>query len=173
MSLAGLQHARLPCPSLSPRVCSNSCLLCWWCHPTISSSVSPFDSCPQSFFQWVSSSHQVAKVLELQIQPQSFQWIFRILLPDKDYYKLMVSERIMEKRKRYCHLCHLLMASVASAETMSFYPKPNHQVPSLTMGTCNKAKGSAHWKPGKLTKFELKFIIRLSMKNSLLRKLRE
>ena len=32
----GLQHARLPCPSLIPRACSNSCPLSWWCHPTIS-----------------------------------------------------------------------------------------------------------------------------------------
>ena len=31
----GLQHARLPCPSLSPRACSNSCPSSWWCHPTI------------------------------------------------------------------------------------------------------------------------------------------
>ena len=45
----GLQHARLPCPSLSPGVCSNSCQLSRWCHPTISSSVVPFSSCPQSF----------------------------------------------------------------------------------------------------------------------------
>ena len=44
----GLQHARLPCPSLSPRACSNSCPLSWWCHKTISSSVIPF-SCLQSF----------------------------------------------------------------------------------------------------------------------------
>ena len=44
-----LQHARLPCPSLSPRVCSNSCPLSQWCHPTISSSVAPFSSCCQSF----------------------------------------------------------------------------------------------------------------------------
>ena len=40
---------RLPCPSLSPRVCSNSCPLGWWCHPTISSSVTLFSSCPQPF----------------------------------------------------------------------------------------------------------------------------
>ena len=46
--LHGMQHAKLPCPSLSPRVCSNSCPLSWWCHPTISSSVASF-SCPQSF----------------------------------------------------------------------------------------------------------------------------
>ena len=45
----GLQHARLPCPSQSPGVCSNSCLLSQWCHPTISSSVVPFCSCIQSF----------------------------------------------------------------------------------------------------------------------------
>ena len=45
----GLQHARLPCPSLSPRVCSNSCPLSRWRHPIISSSVLPFSSCPQSF----------------------------------------------------------------------------------------------------------------------------
>ena len=45
----GLQHTRLPCPSLSPRVCSNSCPLSQWCHPTSSSSVTPFSSCLQSF----------------------------------------------------------------------------------------------------------------------------
>ena len=45
----GLQHARLPCPSPSPRACSNSCPLSQWCHPTISSSVDPFSSCLQSF----------------------------------------------------------------------------------------------------------------------------
>ena len=44
-----LQHPRLPCPSLSPRVCSNSCPLTWWRHPTISSSVTHLTSCPQSF----------------------------------------------------------------------------------------------------------------------------
>ena len=44
-----LQHTRLPCPSLSSGVCSNSCPLSQWCHPTISSSVTPFSSCPQSF----------------------------------------------------------------------------------------------------------------------------
>ena len=60
---SGLQHTTLPCPSPSPRVCLNSCLFSQWCHPIISSSVIPF-SCPQSFPAWVSSSHQVARVLE-------------------------------------------------------------------------------------------------------------
>ena len=44
----GLQHIRPPCPSSTPRVCSKSCPLSRWCHPTISSSVTRF-SCPQSF----------------------------------------------------------------------------------------------------------------------------
>ena len=42
----GLQHARIPCPSPTPRTCSDSCQ---WCHPNISSSVVPFSSCLQSF----------------------------------------------------------------------------------------------------------------------------
>ena len=82
----GLQHARLPCPSPNPRAYSNSCPLSQWCHPTISSSVSPS---PPTFnlsqhlglFHWVSSLHQVAKVLEFQRQHQSFQWIFRTGIP--------------------------------------------------------------------------------------------
>ena len=60
----GLQHARIPCPSPTPRAYSNWCLSQWW-HPTISSSVVSFSSCLQSFpasgsFQWVNSLHQVA-----------------------------------------------------------------------------------------------------------------
>ena len=44
----GLQHARLPCPSPTPGVYSNSSPLSWWCHTTISSSVVPFSFCLQS-----------------------------------------------------------------------------------------------------------------------------
>ena len=79
----GLQHAKLLCPLLSPWVYSNSCPLSWWCYLAISSSVTCFPfafslSQYQGLFQWVSSSHQVAKVLELQLQHQSFQWIFKV-----------------------------------------------------------------------------------------------
>ena len=74
------QHARPPCPSPTPRVHSNPCLSSWRCHPTIPSSVIPFSSClnlsqHQGLFPLVSFSHQVAKVLEFQLQHQSFQWI--------------------------------------------------------------------------------------------------
>ena len=77
-----LQHTRLPCPIPTPGAWANSCPSSQWCHPTISSSVIPVSSGLQSFltsgffFQWVSSSHQVAKVLELQ--HQSFEWIFKV-----------------------------------------------------------------------------------------------
>ena len=47
--LRGLQHARLPSPSPSPRVCWNSCPLSQWCNPTISFSIVPFSSYLQSF----------------------------------------------------------------------------------------------------------------------------
>ena len=71
------QQARLPCPSATPGVHQNPCQLSRWCHPTISSSVVPFFSCLPSIF-WpsgsfpVSPSQQVAKVLEFQLQHQSF-----------------------------------------------------------------------------------------------------
>ena len=77
----GLQHARLPCPSLSPEVCTNSCLLNQWFHSVISSSVTPFSSCPQSFlasrsFTMSRPFTSGGKVLELQHQP--FQLTFRV-----------------------------------------------------------------------------------------------
>ena len=67
----GLQHTRLPCPSPTPKACSNSCPFSRWCQPTISSLSSPSPlafslSQHQGLFQWVSSLHQVAKVLEFQ-----------------------------------------------------------------------------------------------------------
>ena len=78
----GVQHTRLPCPSPTPRACSNSCPMSQWCHqpsrPLLSTSPPAFNlSQHQGLFQCVSSSHQVAKVLEFQLQHQSFQWIFR------------------------------------------------------------------------------------------------
>ena len=91
----GLQHARPPCPSLSPRVCSNSCPLSQWCHPTISSSAICFSFCLQSFpasesFPVSQLSHQVAKVLELQLQYPSFQWILEGLISFRiDWFVLL------------------------------------------------------------------------------------
>ena len=77
-----LQHASLPCPSLSPGVCSN------YVH-RVGDAIQPsYPLLPpsppalklsqhQRLFQWVRASFQVAKILELQFQHQSLQWIFR------------------------------------------------------------------------------------------------
>ena len=74
-----LQHTRLPCPSPTPGVYPNSWPLSRWCHPTISSSVIPFSSCPQSFP--ASGSFQMSQFLAsggqrigVSAQHQSFQW---------------------------------------------------------------------------------------------------
>ena len=63
LQLCGLQHARLPCTSPSPRACSNSCPLSLWCHQTISSSVVPSSSSLQSF--WASGSFPMSHFFAL------------------------------------------------------------------------------------------------------------
>ena len=76
----GLQHARLSCPPLSPGVCSNSCPLSQWCHPTISSSVAPFSSFTQSFVASGSFSSESA----LRIRWPKY-WNFSIS-PSNEYF---------------------------------------------------------------------------------------
>ena len=81
----GRQHVRLPCPSLlAPGVCLNSCPLSRWCHPTISSSVTLFSSCPQSFPVSVFSNE-----LTLHIRwPKYWSFSFSIS-PSKEYSGLI------------------------------------------------------------------------------------
>ena len=83
-----LQHARLPCPSLSPRVCSNLCPLSQWCHPTISSSV-PLSSCPQSFsaagsfpMSWLfaSGGHSIRASASASVFPMNIEGCFPLCL---------------------------------------------------------------------------------------------
>ena len=112
----GLQHARLPCPALSPWVCSNWCSLSRWCHPIISFSVASF-SCQhqglnlcqhQGLFQWVSSLHQVAKILVLQFQLQSFQWIFGLISFRIDWFDLFAVQGPLKSLLQH----HSLKASI-------------------------------------------------------------
>ena len=100
------QHARPPCPSPTPRVYSNSCPSSWWCHQAISSSVIPSPPAPnpsqhQGLFQWVNSSHEVAKVLEFQLQHQSLymkkhatNWFLNIN-KNKSVQRIIINNRIM------------------------------------------------------------------------------
>ena len=85
-----LQQARLPCPSLSPRVCSNSYPLSQWYHPTISSSASPFSSCPQSFQTSGSSSNE--KITFCIRWPK--YWSFSFSISSSSEYSGLISFRI-------------------------------------------------------------------------------
>ena len=79
-----LQHARLPCPSPSPRVCSNSCPLSQWCHSTISSSVIHFSFCLQSFP--ASGSFPVNQFFKC--------WSFSFSISSSSEYSRLISFRI-------------------------------------------------------------------------------
>ena len=82
----GLQHTRLPCPSLSPRVCSNSCPLSQWCHPTSLFSVTLVSSCLQSFqasgafpMSWLfaSGGQSIGASASASVLPMNFQGWFQ------------------------------------------------------------------------------------------------
>ena len=80
----GLQHTRLPCPSPSPRACSNSCPLSQWCHPTVSSFVISFSSCLQSYS--ASGSFPVIQLFTLVGQYWNFSFSFS---PSNEYSGLI------------------------------------------------------------------------------------
>ena len=96
LRLHGLQRARPPCPSPTPGVYSNSCPLSVMpsnhlilCHPLL--------LLPSIFpSKWVSSSHQVAKILEFHLQHQSFQWIFRTDFLRMDWLDLLAVQRTLK-----------------------------------------------------------------------------
>ena len=102
-----LQRARPPCPSPSPGVGSNSCPLSQWCYPTISSSVTPSPpalsfSQHQGLFQGF--SHQVAKVLGLQLQHQCFQWILELISFRIDWFDLLTVRGTLKNLLHYYNL---------------------------------------------------------------------
>jgi len=87
LQLHGLWHARLSSSLQSPRVCSNSCLLCQWCHPIISLSVTPFSCFPQSFppsvsfsRSWLFTSYgqSIGASASESIPPMNIQGWFRL-----------------------------------------------------------------------------------------------
>ena len=81
----GWQHAKLPCPQNLLKLMSMS----WWCYPDIFSSVTLFSSCSQYSPASEPFPHYVAKILELQLQHQSFQWIFRTYSFRIDWFDLL------------------------------------------------------------------------------------
>ena len=110
----GLQHARLPCPPLTPRAYSNSCPSCQWCHPTISSSAIPFSSHFQSFpasgsfpVSWffTSGSQSIRVSASASVLPMNIQnwfplgWIGWISLQSKGLTLMSVLQRHSSKAK--------------------------------------------------------------------------
>ena len=85
----GLQHARPPCPSPSPRVCSNSCLLSQWCYLTISSSAAPFSLCLQS----LPLSGSFSNELTLCIRWPNY-WSFSFSINPSSEHSRLISLRI-------------------------------------------------------------------------------
>ena len=85
----GLQHARLPCPSPTPRACSNSCPLSWWCHQTILSPVSPVSSRLQSF----PASDFFSNGLVLHIKWPKY-WNFNFSISPSNEYSGLISFRM-------------------------------------------------------------------------------
>ena len=127
----GMQHARLPCPSPSPGTCSNSCPLSQWCHPTISSSLTPFFSCLQFFpasgslpvSQFFASGDQSirasasASVLPMNIQGWFHLGLTGLILQSKRLFKRLLqyhsSKASILQRSTFfmVHLSHPYMAT--------------------------------------------------------------
>ena len=85
----GLQHPRLPCPSLSPRACSNSCPLSWWFHPTISTSCHPLLLLPSVFPSIRVFSNESALLIRW---PK--YWNFSFSISPSNEYSGLISFRI-------------------------------------------------------------------------------
>ena len=108
-----LEHARPPCPPPSPGACSNSCPLSQRCHATISSSVVPFSSCPQSFpelrsFPMSCSSHQVVKYWSFSFSTSSFNEYSRLISFRTDWFDLLAVQETLKSLFQH----HSLKASI-------------------------------------------------------------
>ena len=135
----GLQHTRLPYPSLTPRASSNSCPSSWWCHPTISSSVIPFISCLQSFpisgsfprSQFFTPGDQSigasasASVLPVNIQSQfPLGWT-------GDWLSLMATYKVSIDLREKLQLSNTLVASCPGCD--------------CDLSDCRRNTGELHW----------------------------
>ena len=102
----GLQHTRLPCHSPSSRAHSNSCLLSWWCYPTISSSVVPFSSCLESFPAsrsflmsqfFMSGGQSIGVSASASVLPKSIQKLFPLGLTGLNSLQFKELSRLFSK----------------------------------------------------------------------------
>ena len=121
-----LQHTRLPCPSLFPGVCSNSCPLSQWCHPTIPSSAAPFTFCLQSLpasgsfpVSWLFASHDQrtrfsasASVLPINIQGWFLLgWTGLVSLQSKRFSKSLFQHHNLKASILWCSTFFMVQLS--------------------------------------------------------------
>ena len=126
-----LQHTRLPCPSPTLGVHSNSCPLSWWCHPAISSFLVPFFSCLQSFPTsasfpmsqlFTSGGQSIGVSASASVLPVNSNEFFRI-----DSFNLLAVQRILKSLLQY----HSSKASILQCSAF-FIVRPSH--PYMTTG---------------------------------------
>ena len=122
------QHTRPPCPSPTPRVHPNSCPLSQWCHPTISSSIILFSSCPQSFpasgsFQmsqpFASGSQSIGISASKSVLPMNTQdwsplgWTGWISLQSKGLSRVFSNTTVKKHQNRPLKLLNVVFSSTA------------------------------------------------------------
>ena len=150
--LQGLQHIRLPHPSLSPRVCSNSCPLDRWCYPTILSSVTPFSSCLQSFpesgsfstsWLFASGGQSIGASASATILPMNIQCSFPlgstglISLLSKGISKVLLQHHSLKASILHCsafsnsHISFLHRFTFSQFAVHTQNPYPFYLVPSI------------------------------------------
>ena len=133
----GMQHARIPCPSLSPGAGSNSCPLSQWYLTAISSSVVPF-SCPspsqhQGLFQWVGSLHQVAKNWSFSISPSNE---YSRLISRIDWFDLLlVLETLQSLLQHHNSKASILQRSAFFMVQLSHLYMTTRKIIALTVWT--------------------------------------
>ena len=113
-----------------PEPCSDSCPSSRWCHPTTSSSIVTFSSSfslsqHQSLFTWVSSLYQLAKIVELQLQHQSFQWVFKVDFLWMDWFDLLAVQRTLKSLlQHYSSKASIFQRSVSSQSNSHIHTWP-------------------------------------------------
>ena len=105
----GLQHTRLPCPSATPRDCSNSCPSSQWCHPTISSSVAPSPlafnlSQHQGLFQWVSLCIMWPKYWSFSFSISPSNEYSGLISLRVDWFNLLAVQGTLKSLLQHCSL---------------------------------------------------------------------
>ena len=139
-----MKHARLPCPSPTPRAYSNSCPSSCWCHPTISSSVVPFSSCRQSFP--ASGSFPMSQFFA---SGWPKDWSFSFSSSPLNEYSGLTSFRMdwLDLLAVQGTLKSLLQHHSSKVSTLRcsgfFIVQPSHPSPCMTMGECWQKKSQS------------------------------